>query len=194
MAARDGMANLIVRLRAMTHTTSSDYTLGAVDYWSDEQLQDILDQHRTDVERAALRSEPEYVDSDSVYYDYYVPAGLSDFEEADTGTEAWAVRDGDGTTISTDDYAANYVNGHIRFTSDQDGEPYYLRARAYDLNKAAAEVWRQKAAHYAGRFDIKTDNHSLSRSQLIKQALQMAAFYDRQGGVTVSKLQRTDLL
>jgi hypothetical protein len=193
MAARDGMGNLITRLRGMTETTASDYTLGSETYWSDDQLQDLLDTYRTDFERVALRSVTEYVDGDSLYYDYYTPVGTGNFEEVDTGVVAWAIRDSDGAVVSTDEYAVNYVNGHIRFTSDQDGETYYLRARMFDLNRAAADVWRQKAAHVAKRYDIKTDNHTLTRSQMRQACLEMADYYTRQAGGVHTQFVRRDL-
>jgi hypothetical protein len=187
------MVNLILRLRGMTETGSSDYTLGSVTYWTDNHLQDVLDLYRTDLERVPLRSAPEYVGGATVYYDYYTPEGSENFEESGTGVEAWAVRDGDGVLIATADYTVNYLNGHIRFDTDQAGQARYLRARFYDLSRAAAHVWRQKAAHVASKFDLSTDNHSLTRSQLIKHYLEMAGYYDRQAGPTHGTLVRSDL-
>ena len=187
------MANLILRLRAMTQTATGDYLLGSVSYWTDEHLQDVLDQYRTDMERCLLRSEPEYVDGASVYYDYYTPPGSGNFEELGSGVEAWAVRDGNGALIATADYTINYLNGHIRFDTNQAGQARYLRARFFDLNRAAADVWRQKAAHVALRYDIQTDNHRLTRSQMRAACLEMATYYDRQAGPTHGQLVRSDL-
>jgi hypothetical protein len=46
MAVRDGMANLIERLRPMAAAGTADFTLTGVSgtFWSDQMLQDRLDQ------------------------------------------------------------------------------------------------------------------------------------------------------
>jgi hypothetical protein len=186
------MANLITRLRAMTNTGTAEYTVGTVTYWDDSQLQDHLDAHRTDIDGLVLKSASETVDGATIYRDYYAP--FQDFEEASTGSEAWAVLDASGSEISTDDYVVNYVNGHIRFNVNTGNATRTLRGRSYDMNRAAAQVWRQKAAHVADRFDVKTDNHSLSRSQLMKNYLEMARQYEADAGVQVVPMRRSDLL
>jgi len=47
----------------------------------------------------------------------------------------------------------------------------------YDLNAAAAEGWRWKAAKVAGEFDFNTDQQSFTRSDKHAQCLAMAAHY-----------------
>lgn len=47
----------------------------------------------------------------------------------------------------------------------------------YDLNAAAAEVWQDKAALYAGRFDFKADGGDFAQSQEFVHAKSMAAFF-----------------
>lgn len=47
----------------------------------------------------------------------------------------------------------------------------------YDLNAAAAEGWRWKAARVAGSFDFSTDQQDFSRSQMNAMCLEMAATY-----------------
>ena len=49
MTVRDTMAELIADLRALTDAGTSDYTVGGVSYWSDQQLQDALDGRRQGV-------------------------------------------------------------------------------------------------------------------------------------------------
>lgn len=192
MAARAGMATLITRLRAMTNAGTADYAVGGRSYWPDDDLQAVLDAHRTDLNGLVLESAGEAVDGATIYRDYYAP--YQDFEEAASGAEAWAVLDASGAAIPEADYAVNYANGHIRFHADQGNAPRRLRARSYNLNGAAGQVWRLKAAHVADRFDLATDNHRLSRSQLIKQYLEMARQYEAYAGVRVAPMRRSDLL
>lgn len=52
-------------------------------------------------------------------------------------------------------------------------------AGVYDLNSAASEGWRWKAAKAASKFDVSTDGQSLSRSQVIAHCQEMAMNYQR---------------
>lgn len=47
----------------------------------------------------------------------------------------------------------------------------------WDLNTAAAEGWRRKAAKVAGAFDFSTDGQSFSRSRMHAHCLEMARMY-----------------
>lgn len=55
----------------------------------------------------------------------------------------------------------------------------------YDLNAAAAEGWRWKAGKVAGAYNIGQDGSTLQRSDMHKQCLAMAAYYDERVGQTV---------
>jgi hypothetical protein len=50
-------------------------------------------------------------------------------------------------------------------------------APTYDLNAAAAEGWRWKAARVAGEFDFATDQQTFDRTGKHKQCLAMAEHY-----------------
>jgi hypothetical protein len=191
MAAREGMTNLLLRLRSMTSAGTADYALAGVTYWTDNHLQDRLDNCRVDLNRVPLSYEAEYDGGTAIYKDYYAPVG--NLEEASGDAAVWSVEDGDGDEAGTANYTVDYIRGVVRFTADQGGTAYYLRARSYNLNRAAALVWRTKAAHYAERFDVSTDNHRLTRSQLIKQCLDMAKAYEIEAGPMVAKMVRSDL-
>lgn len=52
-------------------------------------------------------------------------------------------------------------------------------APTYDLNAAAAEGWRWKAAKASGRFGFQTDGQSFERQQVAARCLEMAATYER---------------
>ena len=49
-----GIANIVIQLRAMTNCGTTDYTINGVSYWTDAQLQVVLDKHRTDVYQREL--------------------------------------------------------------------------------------------------------------------------------------------
>ena len=62
---------------------------------------------------------------------------------------------------------------------------------AWDANRAAAEVWEEKAAALAGDFDFTADGGSYQRSQAHAHMMQMARMYRarRQTGVLVLQAQ-----
>lgn len=192
VSARAGMTDLIKHARRLAAAGTADFTTGwGETLFGDEHIQAALDDHRLDLNRVPLKPEPELTGGASLYKDYYAPAGNL---EAFSGDEAvFVVEDGDGNAAGTASYTVDYQRGVVRFSADQGGTSYYLRARSYNLNAAAADLWRQKAAQYAERFDVKTDNHSLSRSQLIDHCLKMAAKFDMASGIQSVEMQRTDL-
>jgi hypothetical protein len=42
------MTELIATLRGLTNAGTADYTIGTVNFWSDDELQRVLDRHRRD--------------------------------------------------------------------------------------------------------------------------------------------------
>lgn len=183
MAARAGMLTLITRLRGMTNAGTAD--------WSDEALQDVLDARRVDLNRAPLTPDYEYVNGTATWHDYYAPLG--NFEEATSGSQYWRVENSAGEAAGTASYTVDYATGYIRFAADQGGTAYTLRARSYRMNLAAADVWRRKAAIYAEKPTVQTDNHKIDRSQVIAHCLKMAAEYEAKAGIQTVQVVRGDL-
>lgn len=192
MTARSGMTNLITRLRGMTEVGTADYSVNATAYWSDDQLQAILDGQRVEIVREPLRVEGEYASGAWEYHNYYTLR--RDIEEDASGTAVFTIRDSLGALHGTAEWTPNYDAGHIRFSGDTAGSAFYLTTRAYDLNAAAADVWQRKAGHYQTAYDFSADGASYKRSQLIEHCLAMAKHYREIGGsvLKVSKFVRTD--
>jgi len=179
MAARDGMTNMIQTLRGMTNAGTADYSIGATAYWSDDQLQAVLDTHRLDFYGHELESISATESGLVVYKTFRAP-----YRNLESGTP-FVLVDGLGTAAGTADYTADYVNGIVTFAANQEAKSWYLTARAYDIYAAAAEVWRMKAAHAAETsFDFSTDNHSVKGSNVPMQCLKMADYYERQSMIS----------
>jgi hypothetical protein len=84
----------------------------------------------------------------------------------------------------------------ITFSADTLGTAYFVTGRSYDLNAAAAEIWRKKASHYAPTsFNFSTDNHSISREQVYTHCMEMAQFFDGISNTAIQTIQtyRSDL-
>lgn len=166
--ARSTMTEIIATLRQWTAADAVEY--------SDNALERIIDTWRIDVYRELMRPLIDPAPEGAVYleYRYKMP-----FMERHTGSEAiWRIEDAVGRVVPITSYVVNYDSRTVTFVATTEGATYYLTGRAYDLHRAAAEVWRSKMASVANRFDVKTDNHDLKRSQLIEQYEKMARMYE----------------
>lgn len=174
MVARTGMANLIAAVRAKTNVGTADYTVNAVDYFSDDQIQALLDKSRELVYQEALRVEDEYKDATTATHGYYWR--WADVEEAGTGG-AFILTDGQSAIIDAADYTVDYERQRIQFDDDTFDDPAYVTYYTYDVNRAIADVWSQIAGFEALAFDVGTDGHDLKRSQKKKGAMDQEAFW-----------------
>ena len=179
--ARTGVEPVIKQLRVMTNAGTADFSVAGQQYWSDDDLEETLDSHRIDIFREPLVQIITHNNAGSAeYFDYFFH--WSSPEQATSGTVngqvIWEVENSAGSVIGTANYTVNYEAQHIRFTNSQAGTNYLLNYRYFNVNRAAANIWRRKASIFAERFDVATDNHKLTRSQLIKHCLDMAKQYE----------------
>jgi len=188
MAARTGMADLIEQVRGMTDAGVEDYTIGTTTYWSDTSLQTTMDRHREIVFNAPLRSQPTYHAGGSVEYRTYYLG----WDNVESGTSAFTLEDSTGEDIAGTAYSCDYAAGIVTFNYDTLGSSLYWTGRSYDLNAAAADIWRMKASHSAKYYNFSTDNHNLSRAQLYEHFMQQAQYYERMAQPSSVLLIRTD--
>lgn len=190
--ARAGLVDLITELRGMTDAGSDDYTVGGRPYWTDKQLEEILDRCRHDHYRANTAPIQAYAGAGTVVWkDYYT--GVGNIEKTTGGTAIFWLEDTTGAVIGSANYTMDYRRGHAAFTVDQGGSVYLWSGRSYDLNRAAALIWRQKAAHYTTFYNFATDNHRVDKGEVYKHCLQMAQYYEQQAATSqVVELYRGD--
>lgn len=183
MTVRTSMASLITTLRGFANAGLADYSIDSTAYFSNEQLQAVLDRYKTDLNDIQIIPRPTMTAGAIVQYkEYQSPAHW--LETTDTGGSArFIVSDGLGSVLDTSLWSADYENGLVTFTNDQAGSARYLTAHSYDVYAAAADVWQQKAAAYATMIDFTTDNHSIKRSHIVAQCESMAKRY---AGMAVS--------
>jgi hypothetical protein len=186
--SRTTLSDLRSILRGMTEAGTEDWTLGTISFFDNDQLDIILDRHRSDYIHEQMTPRPIVgVGGTSLWYEY--EANKANLEQTDGGTAIFYVQDGTGATVGTAEYSADYLRGVIEFSVDRGGSVYYWTGRSYDLNAAAADVWRKKASHYAKSFSFSTDNHTVKRSELYTQAVKMAEMYEGMGGNAVITMQ-----
>lgn len=192
--ARSTLADLIALTRTYTDAALDEYTRGAVTYWSDDHIEDVLDRYRHDIWDVAIAPIEEKASGGSVTYRTYYLLGYKHWEATDGGTAVFQILDADGDSIGTANYTADYNRGVVTFGTSQGGSVYYLRGRWFDVYSAAAEIWRAKASYYATAVNFSTDNHRIDRGAIVGNMLAMAAKYDQMGqGAEVITLTRSDV-
>ncbi len=191
MTARDGMANLIQRVREGANADTDEFTLGGGTYWTDEHIQARLDRQRHDIYRETISPTPTYENNQVRYLDYYWRWG--NVEEAASGSAEWLLQDVNGSAVGTGSYSIDYDAKRISFPTTTNGFQYFLTYRTFNVNAAIAEVWDIKASNVSSRFDVKTDNHDLKRSQLEAVYAKKAKEYRQKAGGQVKQMIRSDV-
>lgn len=192
MTVRSGMNNLIIDLRGLAEAGMNEYTIvtsgNPQTFFSDQHLQDVLDANRRDVIFEPAQMYPTQISGGSLSYQDY-RSMYGNYEATTGGSAIFYIQDSTGAFKGTADYTSDYRRGQFQFGTNQAGSVYYITGRSYDLNAAAASVWRQKAAHYsATSFDFSTDNHSISRSQVYLHCLEMAAYFEGMSGESIQTI------
>ncbi len=191
MSARSGLVDLIEILRGYTDAGSADYSIGTSNYWDNDHIQVVLDRHRLDIYHEPLVPIENWAGGSIEYREYISTFGY--YEKTDGGTAIFIIEDATGADVGTAHYSVDYLRGRIIFNSNTFGSAFYLTGRSYDLNAAAADIWRQKASHYALAYNFSTDSHRLERSKLIEQCLKMAEYYESRARLSTTTLTRSDL-
>lgn len=187
--ARAGMANLILELRRRTLAGSADVTIGATTYWSDDQLQGVLDTYRQTWRQITLSAIPRRVGTGYTYTEYPIPSALEWIEENQTDS-GWQLLDNAGGTAPS--YTVNYYAHMITFAADTANLSYWLDCRTYDLNQAAADVWESKASFASTNVTWQSDNHRIEASQEYRHCMDMAKKWRGKAGLLVGKMVRSD--
>lgn len=190
--ARTGMQTLIDTVRGYANAAPDEWTISTdtslIEYWSDEEIQRVLDRHKREYIHELMDAQPTYESGTTVFKQYLLGA-----TNVEGGTVVFRVEDTAGTVSG---YTVDYTRGIVTFSTDQNGKAFYWSGFAYDLDAAAADIWRMKASHVAGLVDFSTDGHSIKRSQQAQQYLTMANYYQQRSaseGISTAKIVRDDL-
>lgn len=168
--ARDGMADLLTRLRRLVDDSGS-----AV--WSDNELQDVLDEHKLRVWREPLDTNQTLTSGTTYIYVEY----RSQYKNLEAGGTAYfKVEDASGQARGTANYTVDYINGVVTMADDQKGTALYLTGYSYDLMGAAAQAWRERATKVASYYDAMFDDQRLSRAQWFDHCLELAEHFSMQ--------------
>ena len=157
---RTGMSDLIQTVRELSNAGSADITIGTVSYWSNDQIEDLLDVHRDDFQFQPMLVNPEQAVGSVVYKEFHTEPYI------ESGTVFYLQTAG-GSAVGTSLYSVDYNRGIVTFTNDTAGTAFYASGRTYDVYGASAEIWDRKAANVSSMVDWSSDNHSVKNSQLL---------------------------
>ncbi len=193
MAARDGMVNIILELRLLTETADNDETVDGVAYWTDNQLQSILDRYRTDYNQLVIRPISRLITGG--YYEYVTYPFPENVEWVETGDtdNVFIIQDTQGNIEQyASDYTVDFDARIITFAVSTEGDTFYFTFRSYDIDRAAADVWSKKLSLRTRLINWKTDNHTLAEDQEYQHCLERYLHFSNKGGMKVGRMVRTD--
>jgi hypothetical protein len=173
------MLHLIKRLRDMIGDDS-----GPAAVWTDERLQERLDERQTVVRYAPLEPHPTPQPGTGIvqYLDYYATAEAWEADAAVFGN-AWQP-----LTPS----AVDLIVGHWQFSTSTI-PTVWLVGKNYDLNGTAADVLTAWAAKLARDYDFMVQDMRYYRSQQVKMMLELAAEYRAQSKPRSATMRRDDM-
>ena len=176
MAVRSTMASLINRVRLLINDTSG------TPVWSDQNIQDIMDETRQDLYNVALIERATFSGSTVQYLDYF--SELGGWEDDYTLKQYLTVV----VTPST----AEPIAGHFHFASTT-LPPIFITGKLFDVYRSAADLLERWAAQYATRFDFTSDGQSFRVSQASTQLQALAKTYRQKQRAGTIMLKRGDI-
>ena len=163
--ARSTMATLITRMR-----TQIGDPAGASQVFTDDELQDFLDERRFDVDEAQLVPYPTTIVGPVVsYFDYYSP-------HKGTWEENEVLKDGANAVITP--ATADRISGHWTFSVNQ-VPPVFITGRIFDLYGSCYSACTAWAAKVALEFDCASDNQTFDRTGKREGLLALAREFAR---------------
>ena len=100
------------------------------------------------------------------------------------------VAEPDATTYSTTTLSAIISRYPLRDSNGYNPDDT-LWTGVWDLNRAAADIWEEKATAYVADFDFAADGGDYKRSQVQAQLLQMASRYRAKRATTSLTMKAT---
>jgi hypothetical protein len=167
MAVRSGMTSLVSHLRQHSNASTSDVFNG-VTYWTDDQLQDVLDQYAMIGQTIPLVKISAY-DKTNYKLNLTMPYWL------ESGFKIY-VRD---TTVEeTTGFTYNPLTHQIVFDSDiAETRDLVAHATVYVMTDAIASVWEQKAQHRENFITNKAGSNRFQAEQIVEHCKMQACYW-----------------
>lgn len=148
---RSSMAALIARVRILINDVASPQI------FTDDQIQDVLDEGREDVVNRALQPKPTFSGSTIQYLNYYHPYGGF---ESDYILKQYM-------TITVTPSSVEEIAGHFTFASSTLPPVYVATGKIHDVYRAAADLMERRAAKVVLEYDVVVGGQTFRRSQAL---------------------------
>ena len=159
-------------MRRLTGAGTSEYSIvnqaaATVTYFTDEQIQRVLDSRRVRLARYPVDYEEEYSTSGSTVIFQHAYVGYKWLEDTAGGgnNTNCNLSDSQGSIIGTANYTLTPEDGFIAFTSDQRGSARFFTGWMHNPYKAAMDILVSWSTELARQPDFQTDNMRVWRSQ-----------------------------
>jgi hypothetical protein len=173
--ARSTMISLISRLRLLISDPS-----GASSVFTDDELQEALDQHRDEIRYRPLEAQPSYVAGPPVSTVYKVH--YSDYINWENGAEIV-----DQSYVIQTPNDSDLINGRWTWTSGK-VPTLYISGFSYDLYGAAAMVLDQWIAKIKFDTDFSDQGRSFRESQKVDHLKRLACEYRKKAKIRSGSL------
>jgi hypothetical protein len=164
MTTRTSVDYIIAEVRRLTGAGTAEFTVDAQSYFSDEQIERILDSRRARLSRHEVVFEPELSEGGgtSVYKNARI--GYA-WVEDNSSTADFKLTDSKGSIIGTANYTLSAEDGFITFSADQQGSSRYVTTWVHNPYSAAVDILTSWNSELARQPDFATDNMRVWRSQ-----------------------------
>ena len=189
MAVRSTCLDLLHRLRRFAGDPYSH-----TQFFSDDDLQDILDRHRIPWRQWELTAEKTLTQGGIYSFTDYFARGEAGAVEIGDWEKGYALQWGDWSTLTPATSDEN--TGHWTFSLPAPGQipPVFITGYSYDLAGAAAECWDTRANSYWAKFDASAQGTNARRSQMYTQCVDRAEHFRMQMRPAIAQLVRTDVI
>ena len=164
MAVRSTMSDLISSVRVLINDI---LPVGNGQIFTDQIIQDVMDESREDITNRALTPRPTYSGSGLQYLDYY-----SDFGG---GFENGMILRQYLTVVVTPSLIEP-IAGHFQFAANV-FPPVFITGLLHDRYKAASDLLERLAAQWALSYNMTVDGQNLQRGQAVTNLLNLAKSY-----------------
>lgn len=169
MAARGGITYIVDEVRRLSGAGTAEFTAGTVTFFSDDEIERLLDSRRVRMARypVTFEYEKDYAGSGSIIYHNSFVDGFSWLEDVVTGGSAdnFIVTDARGSLIGTANYTLSPEDGHLKFSADQKGSSRFVTGWLHNPYMGAMDVLTSWQTQLAQQPDWETDNMKVRRSQ-----------------------------
>lgn len=167
MTIREGMTQIVALIRQYGHVTENDMTLGAVTYWSDEQLEAIADKHSYRITTVLTPVQT----IGRTLYKLATPSHY--YAELDT-----VVMLDSNESVVADEYTYNLIKQEVTFTSDLSTSlGYYMEGAFYNFYESMCDLWEQKASQRYDYIAFKGGDNKMEHDQEYLHCMEQARHY-----------------